>query len=181
MLQPPKKSGKWIGAGVLAVAVTAGAKSVGALKGVSVAFLGLFSHGGGTQAVIATQVASHAGQATALLPAGRELPTLSTTMTRVAVQVLVRTPGQEREQLSTLVGEQRDKFLVLVVEQDIKAAGLRSYLRGPFRDWAPDTVAAWRHLGEPTKAALLDEARSLPPDADRWATLEREFRALTSF
>lgn len=170
------KAGVGVGAGVAGLAL---AKSGGALKAVALAFAGLFSHGGaGEVATLVPAVTRSAAEVTAVAPALREAPGELGALSpvgRAVSQALVRVPGQERQQLQSLLGDQRDQFLVLVCREDVKALGLRAYLGGAFRDWVPETVAAFGRLGLRRAASLLEEARTLPAGSPRWTVLEREF------
>ena len=128
-------------------------KSAGTLKDAGIAYLALFFHGTvGEMATAAPMGPKAASEVTALgsslSHSTGELSALSPGG-RVVTQVLVRIPGHEREQLASLVGDQRDRFLVLVCQEEIRAFGLETYLRGTFRDWAPGTVVAFRHRGLP--------------------------------
>jgi hypothetical protein len=174
---------KAVGAGAAAIGATALAKVTGGLKVASLALAGLFSHGGASELATMAPVLAHSATevtaaAPALGPSVRQVPSAATVVGRAAVQVLVRIPGQERQQLASLAGDQRDRFLILVCRQETADRSLRTFVHGAFRDWVVPTAEAFSHLGFPRGRSLLLEALSLPADSPRWEGLDREFRAL---
>jgi len=177
LMKLPKKTAVGLGVGAAAGGALL-AKSAGGLKAIGLALAGLFSHAGGEVAVAAPMLSRSATELTALgsalVPSARQVPAVS----QVVVQALVRVPGHERDQLASLAGEQRDRFLVLIAQQDMKAQGLKGYLHGPFRDWGADTVQAFRRQGQPQVAEVLEEARRLTRSSDQWDGFEQKIRVL---
>jgi len=161
----PRSSGKKKAA-VGAVVATGGvgallAKVSGGFKALGLIFAGLFSHGAADDAASLALRTTH------------EISAVST-FTKPVVQTLIRIPGQEAEQLQSLVGEQRDRFLLLVAREEIRAMGLKLYVRGPFRSWVAETALACERRGILGGRECLEEALTLGNSSRQWKILENE-------